>query len=103
MKYGKSLLLSELKSAKEVNYEDVRKNRFWIGCSVWNEAIFKVVRQTGDSAVVQDPATHYFSHYEASRSYVTDCELRVGRITEDAKPANFCQLCPKHLGTPTRP
>jgi hypothetical protein len=48
-----------------------------------------VVRQTGDSGVVQDPATHYFSHYEASWSCVTDCELRVGRITEDAKPANF--------------
>ena len=42
-----------------------------------------MVRQTGDSGVVEDPATHYFSHYEASRSYVTDCELRVGRITED--------------------
>jgi hypothetical protein len=83
MKYGKSLLLGELISAKEVDYEDVRKNRFWIVCSVCNEAIFKVVRQTGDSGVVQDPATHYFSHYEASRSYVTDCELRVGRITED--------------------
>ena len=88
MKYGKSLLLGELISAKEVDYEDVRENRFWIVCSVSNEAIFKVVRQTGDSGV-QDPATHYFSHYEASRSYVTDCELRVGRITEDAKPASF--------------
>jgi hypothetical protein len=89
MKYGKSLLLGELISAKEVGYEDVRKNRFWIVCSVCNEAIFKVVRQSGDSGVVEGTATHYFSHYEASWSYVTDCELRVGRITEDAKSASF--------------
>jgi len=82
MQYGKSLLLGELISAKQVDYEDVRENRFWIVCPVCNEAIFKVVRQTEDSRV-EDPATHYFSHYEASRSYATDCELRVGRITED--------------------
>ena len=82
MKYGKSLLLGELISAEQVDYEDVRENRFWIVCPVCNEAIFKVVRQTEDSRV-EDPATHYFSHYEASRSYATDCELRVGRITED--------------------
>ena len=83
MKYGKSLLLGELISATEVDYEDVRKNRFWIVCPVCNEAIFKVVRQTGDSGAVEDSITHYFSHYEASKSYVTDCELRVDRITED--------------------
>jgi hypothetical protein len=63
-----------------VDYEDVRVNRFWIVCRVCNEAIFKVVRQTEDSDV-EDPA-HYLSHYEASRSYATDCELRVRRITE---------------------
>jgi hypothetical protein len=82
MKYGNSLLLGELISAEQVDYADVRENRFWIVCPVCNEAIFKVVRQTEDSRV-EDPATHYFSHYEASRSYATDCELRVGRITED--------------------
>jgi hypothetical protein len=81
MKYGKSLLLGELISAQQVDYEDVRKNRFWIVCPVCNEAIFKVVRQTEDSAF-EEPDTHYFSHYEASRSYATDCELRVRRITE---------------------
>src|SRR5690349_3379441 len=80
MQYGKSLLLGELISAEQVDYEDVRKNRFWIVCPVCNEAIFKVVRQTEDSG--EDPHTHYFSHYEASRSYTTDCELRVRRITE---------------------
>jgi hypothetical protein len=78
MKYGKSLLLGELISAEQVDYEDVRKNRFWIVCPVCNEAIFKVVRQTEDLAL----DTHYFSHYEATRSYTTDCELRVRRITE---------------------
>jgi hypothetical protein len=83
MKYGQSLLLGELITADQVDYEDVRKNRFWIVCPVCNEAIFKVVRQNRDSGVVEDPHSHYFSHYEASRSYVTDCELRVGRITED--------------------
>lgn len=81
MKYGKSLLLGELINATEVDYEDVRQNRFWIVCPVCNEAIFKVVRQTEDSDV-EDRETHYFSHYEASRSYATDCELRVRRITE---------------------
>ena len=79
MKYGKSLLLAELIPATEVDYEDVRKNRFWIVCPVCNEAIFKVVRQPVDSDIDE---AHYFSHYEASRSYATDCELRVRRITE---------------------
>ena len=82
MKYGKSILLGELISADKVDYDDVRKNRFWIVCPVCNEAIFKVVRQTLDSDI-DDPHTHYFSHYEASRSYATDCELRVSRITDD--------------------
>src|SRR5215216_3009097 len=81
MKYGKSLLLGELISATEVDYEDVRENRFWIVCPVCNEAAFKVVRQAEDSSV-EDTHIHYFSHYEASRSYATDCELRVRRITE---------------------
>src|SRR6185369_13859923 len=81
MKYGKSLLLGELISADQADYEDVRKNRFWIVCAVCNEAIFKVVRQTEDSSV-EDTHIHYFSHYEASRSYATDCALRVRRITE---------------------
>ena len=49
MKYGKSLLLGELISAEQVDYADVRENRFWIVCPVCNEAIFKVVRQTEDS------------------------------------------------------
>lgn len=82
MKYGKSLLLGELISAEQVDYEDVRRNRFWIVCPVCNEAIFKVARQTVDSDV-EDPHTHYFSHYEGSRSYATDCELRACRITAD--------------------
>ena len=51
MKYGKSLLLGELISAEQVDYEDVRKNRFWIVCPVCNEAVFKVVPQTEDSGV----------------------------------------------------
>ena len=29
-----------------------------------------------------DAALHYFSHYEASKAYAADCELRVGGITE---------------------
>ena len=82
MKYGKSLLLGELISAEQVDYEDVRKNRFWIVCPACNEAIFKVVRQAEDSPV-EEIHIHYFSHYEGSRSYEIDCELRVRRITED--------------------
>ena len=82
MKYGKSLLLGELINAKEVDYEDVRKNRFWIVCPVCNEAIFKVVRPT-DNGNHDNQTLHFFSHYEASRSYASDCELRVGRLSED--------------------
>lgn len=81
MRYGKSLLLGELISAKEVNYEDIRKNHLLIVCPVCYEALFKVVRQTENSGI-ENPVTHYFSHYEAGRSYVTDCELRVGCITQ---------------------
>ena len=79
MKLGKSILLDELLQADDVEYTDVSQNRFWIVCPACNEAIFKVVRQQGNK---DDTALHYFSHYEASKAYAGDCELRVGGITE---------------------
>jgi hypothetical protein len=78
MKFGKSLLLSELLKADAVDYNDVSENRFWIVCPSCSEAIFKVVR----NAEAETPPLHYFSHYEASKAYASDCELRVGRITQ---------------------
>jgi hypothetical protein len=78
MKFGKSLLLGELLKADDVEYSDVSDNRFWIVCPSCNEAIFKVVR----NAEAEKPPLHYFSHYGASKAYVAECELRVGRITE---------------------
>ena len=81
MKYGKSLLLGELINAEDVDYEDISKNHFWIVCPVCNEAIFKVVRQQDSSTGYALPI-HYFSHYETSNAYASDCELRVSRITE---------------------
>ena len=79
MKLGKSILLDELLKADDVEYTDVSLNRFWIVCPACNEAIFKVVRNQGTK---DDAALHYFSHYEASKAYAADCELRVGGITE---------------------
>ena len=79
MKLGKSILLDELLKADDVEYTDVSQNRFWIVCPACNEAIFKVVRNQGTK---ENSALHYFSHYEASKAYAADCELRVGRITE---------------------
>ena len=79
MKLGKSILLDELLKADDVEYTDVSQNRFWIVCPACNEAIFKVVRHQGTK---DDGALHYFSHYEASKAYAADCELRVGGITE---------------------
>ncbi|MBA2525275.1 MAG: hypothetical protein H0V18_05745 [Pyrinomonadaceae bacterium] len=79
MKLGKSILLDELLKADDVEYTDVSQNRFWIVCPACNEAIFKVVRNQGTK---DDTALHYFSHYEASKAYAADCELRVGGITE---------------------
>jgi hypothetical protein len=78
MKLAESLILQELVRAEEVIYEDVTRNRFWIVCPVCKEAVFKVIRHA-DS---ENQPLHYFSHYEAGKAYVTDCELRVGRITE---------------------
>src|SRR5438477_9816213 len=78
MKLAESLILQELVRAKEVIYEDVTRNRFWIVCPVCKEAVFKVIRHA-DS---EKQPLHYFSHYEASKAYDTDCELRIGRITE---------------------
>jgi len=78
MNFGKSLLLGELLKAADVDYADISNNRFWIVCPACQEAIFKVVR----SATAEKPALHYFSHYEASKAYAAECELRVGRITE---------------------
>jgi hypothetical protein len=78
MKLAESLILQELVRAEGVVYEDVARNRFWIVCPVCKEAVFKVIRHA-DS---EKQSLHYFSHYEASKAYVTDCELRVGRITE---------------------
>jgi hypothetical protein len=79
MKLGKSILLDELLKADDVEYTDVSQNRFWIVCPSCNEAIFKVVRHQENK---DDSALHYFSHYEASKAYAADCELRVGGITE---------------------
>ncbi len=78
MKFGKSLLLGELLKADAVDHPDVSDNRFWIVCPACSEAIFKVVR----NAESDKPALHYFSHYEASKSYASDCELRVSSITQ---------------------
>jgi hypothetical protein len=78
MKFGKSLLLGELLKADDVDHPDVSDNRFWIVCPACSEAVFKVVR----NAESDKPALHYFSHYEASKSYASDCELRVGSITQ---------------------
>jgi len=80
MKFGKSLLLNELLDAKNVDYNDVSENRFWIVCPSCSEAIFKVVRNA--EAEADTPPLHYFAHYEASKAYASDCELRVGRITQ---------------------
>jgi hypothetical protein len=78
MKLAESLILDELINATDIDYEDVSKNRFWIVCPCCKEAVFKAVR----SQITSDPI-HYFSHYEASKAYQGDCELRVSQISQN--------------------
>lgn len=85
MKIGYSILLSELIDAELVEYGDCKT--FQIVCSNCREPIFKAVRQGATTA--QTDQIHYLSHYEKSKAYAAECELRVKEITDrDKKQSN---------------
>jgi hypothetical protein len=73
MQTGYSLLLREYVAAKEVDYGDCEE--FQITCPSCHEAIFKAGKYDSDR--------QYFSHYAASKSDVSDCELRVAALSNE--------------------
>lgn len=75
MKLGLSNLLGELIEAEKLNYEDCRN--FQVVCPSCREPVFKAVRPEESKEV------HYLSHYAQVESYVSDCELRVARISSE--------------------
>jgi hypothetical protein len=81
MKTGYSMLLGEYINAKSISYTDCKS--FQIVCPICREPIFKVERNE------PPPTIHYLSHYEASKSFADDCELRVKSIsTQDQDKEN---------------
>lgn len=68
MRYGYSLLLSEIVEAGGLGYEDCRS--FQIVCPICREPVLKAVRDE----------THYLAHYPAGDAYAAECELRVSRF-----------------------
>lgn len=77
MKIGYSILLSEYQSAIESGVKDCE--RYQIVCPSCYEPVFLVTRDG-----VEDLVT-YFSHYNKSKSYTSDCELRVENSNEDER------------------
>lgn len=74
MKFGYSILLGESMNAVKVEYHDCE--HFQIVCPSCREPVFKAVRE-GDAR----EATHYLSHYAASKSQAADCDLRVAGLS----------------------
>mgnify|MGYP000085431440 CR=1 FL=1 len=79
MKIGYSILLGEYIDAQAINYTDCKS--FQIVCPICREPIFKVERKD------PPPILHYLSHYEKSKAFVSDCELRVKGISDNEKKA----------------
>jgi hypothetical protein len=77
MKTGYSMLLGEYIDAEAISYTDCKS--FQIICPICREPIFKVERKQ------PPPTLHYLSHYETSKAFVTDCELRVKGISDQDK------------------
>jgi len=75
VKTGYSNFLGEHVLAEQLGYEDCRD--FQIVCPCCREPIFKVTREVAERPI------HFLSHYQASRTDVTDCERRVGSITRE--------------------
>ena len=74
MKIAYSLLLGEHIEAGRIDYQECKT--FQITCPACSEPVFKGVKQFP----AKDEPTHYFAHYEKSKSYVEECELRVGAL-----------------------
>lgn len=77
MKTGYSLLLGEFIDAEAISYTDCKS--FQIVCSICREPVFKVERNQ------PPPTLHYLSHYEASKAFASECELRVKGISDQDK------------------
>lgn len=68
MKIGYSNILGDHVAAELLDYKDCEL--FQIVCPCCREPLFKAVRNNGSSE------THFLSHYEASKAYAAECELR---------------------------
>jgi hypothetical protein len=73
MRIGYSMLLGEHIDADAIDYDDCKV--FQIVCPACREPIFKVERHH------PPPIRHYLSHYEKSKAFTMDCELRVEQIS----------------------
>ena len=80
MKTGYSMLLGEYVDSEAINYTDCKS--FQIVCPICREPVFKVERSH------PPPTLHYLSHYEESKAFATDCELRVRGISDRDKEKN---------------
>lgn len=72
MRNAYSNLLGEFVEAKDVAHGDTAP--FQIVCPCCSESIFKVVRPH------EERESHYFSHRQADKSLVAECERRVGAM-----------------------
>jgi hypothetical protein len=75
MRTGYSLLLGEYVGAERINYDDCK--HFQIVCPSCKEPIFKVQREVASSP------TQYLSHYDRDKSFLAECELRVGALNRE--------------------
>jgi len=88
MKTGYSLLLGEYIDSIGIDYSDCKN--FQIICPICREPVFKVIRNQ------PPPALHYLSHYEESKAFASDCELRVRQIgIQDQEKENFLSRAQK--------
>lgn len=69
MRHGYSNILGELVVADVLDYGDCE--HFQIVCPSCREPVFKRIRD----------ATHFFAHYQESKSLHSECELRVRNLT----------------------
>jgi len=74
MKLGYSMLLGEYIEAKVVEYGDC--TQFQIVCPYCKEPVFKVIRDASQEL-------HYLAHYNKSKAYIAECDLRLSGITNE--------------------
>lgn len=81
MRQGYSILLGETLDASGLKYHDCEG--FQVVCPTCREPLFKGLREAG-----REEALHYLSHYSASASVASVCELRAARSATQVATEN---------------